>query len=126
MSSCKTTWSLIVLDSSSLTVVELSLVLAGNSSTTFDTALTTAEASLAVIGEFLIVVDFFAVVAVGASTVSADTLGTLGVSPSTTFDVAGGPLFSIADEAPEPISSINMVFNGFYVPQVTMDGKSDR
>ena len=123
--SCKTTWSLIALDSP-LTVVELSLILAGNSSTTFDKVSIIVEASLAAIGEFLIVVDLLAVVAVGASTVSANTLGTLDVSSSITFEVAGGPLFSIADEAPEPISSINTVFNGFYVPQVTMNGKSDR
>ena len=124
MSSCKSTWSLIVVDSP-LTVVELSLILAGNSSTT---VLIIVEASLAVIGELLIV-GLLAVVAVGVSTVSADTLGTVDVSSSVTFEVAltvaGGPLFSISDEAPEPISSISMVFNGFYVPQITMDSESD-
>ena len=121
MSSCKTTWSLTVLDSP-LTVVELSLILAGNSSTGFDTILTIVEASLVI----LTVVDLLADVAVGASTVPTKSLGILDVSSLITVKVvlAGGPL-SITGEAAKPISSINTVFNGFCVPWVTT-GEGDR
>ena len=115
VSSCKTTGSLTALGSL-LTVVELSLSLAGNCSTAFDTALTILEVSLAVIDEFLTVVDLLVVVAAAASTVPVKSLGTLDVSSFEVVLTVAGESLSIAGKAPEPISSINTVFNGFCVP----------
>ena len=106
--SCLAGGSLTVFDSP-LTVAELPLTLAGEFSTVFVTLLTTS----AVVVEPSSAVDLPVVV-------TAEPTGTLNVSSfimaEVVFDVGGGAL-PAAGEAPELISSITTVFNGFCVPQ---------
>ena len=106
--------------------MQLSLILADDSSTVLDTVVTIVKASSAVIDELLIVIDLLADLDAKVSTVPVNSLGTLSVSSFITvevvFAVASGP-FSISDVVPDPISSIRM---DFCEPQVTLGGKSDK